>query len=110
MPAPPFKIDGRAGAQLRYMGRDGTARVVTGRRAFVYGCFIDALLTGQAKAGEPYRMRVTPGGPWHRLTLTPAEAVARLETNFIGRRRLARLRRRKDFIATPTHQHEGNPT
>lgn len=99
MPRPPFKVDGRHGAVLRYRARDGRMRVTSGRRTFVYGrVFVDALLTGQAAPGEPYEMRVTKDGPWHKLTLTPEEAAAALAADRLARRRLARLARRPDYV------------
>lgn len=98
MPFPPFKIDGRQGAQLRYTDKRGKVRRSTGRRTWVFGrVFTDALLTGQAPDGV-YEMRVTPGGPWHRLTLTPREAADRMAQSPFGRRRLAQLAKRADYV------------
>lgn len=98
MPAPHFKIDGRPGATLRYFAHDGRKRFSTGRRSHVYGfVYVNALLTGQARDGI-YEMRLSQNGPWHRLRLTPAEAIVILERDPLARGRLARLRRRPDFV------------
>lgn len=98
MPWPTFKLDGRGGAQLRYTAKDGRVRRSTGRRSYVFGTvFVNALLTGQARDGV-YEMCVTRDGPWHRLTLTPEEAAAKLAAHPLGKRRLARLARRRDYV------------
>lgn len=93
---PPFKVDGQAGAALRYVDRRGKRRYKTGRRSFLYGrVYVDALLTGW---GHDFEMRVTHDGPWHRLALPPEQAARQLEAHPLSRARLRRLQRRPDYV------------
>lgn len=80
MTRPPFKINGR-GARLRYVNADGRKVARGGRISFLWVEYLTGVIAGTIGEAEI----ALYGGPWHRISATPTEAITVLSQHFTTR-------------------------
>lgn len=82
MKQPPFKITGQSG-RLRYRDAEDRLQGKTGRRSFLWVVYLQGRIAGTIQTDA--EMAIRREGPWHRISVTAAEAQEALSGHFTTR-------------------------
>lgn len=113
MRRPGFKINGQPGCKIHSKQPDGKVWWRTGRRTFVWDCWLQSVLAGTAEGTA--EMQILGSDVWHHVEVTPDEALEIFEGyRFGGQLRIkgcTRIRERRmarglPVCGTLVAQHE----